>query len=260
VSRSDDRYFAEETVSDDLGRASLRSGAIMMAARVVNIAVQLGSTILIARMLEPRDFGLAAMVLAFTVFAPFLVDLGTTDAVTHKRDLSRQHVSTLFWLNVSVGSVLTLLFAAASGVLAATFGEASLVGIALVASLTFVLTASSVQHYALMRRSMEFDRIAVNDVTANVIASVVAIAAALSGAGYWALILKPLLTIALMSIGVWFLCPWTPGHGLHAHRHTDALRRPHRRGMAVRRRSARPLSICEPALFEPDRRPVRVDL
>ena len=58
-----------------------------VAVRGANMLVQLGSTILLARMLSPHDYGLVVMVLALMVFAPMLIDLGTTDATVQKKSL-----------------------------------------------------------------------------------------------------------------------------------------------------------------------------
>ena len=73
------------------------------------------------------------------------------------------------------------------------------------------MTAASVQHYALLRRAMEFRRVATIDMAANLTSSVVAVAMALRGWGYWALVAKPLLTLALVAAGAWISCPWLPG-------------------------------------------------
>ena len=206
-----DRYFGKNKPYTGLGRASLHSGLILVAARFLNVIVQVGSTVLIARQLDPRDFGLVAIVLALTGFAPLLTDLGTTDAATRTETATRQDISTLFWLNVTLGCVFTLLFAAASGFLAWAFGERALVNIALVSSLTFVMTGLAIQHYALMRRAMEFRRIAVIDISANIVSSAIAVAMAFTGWGYWALVVKPLLTLGIVTLGAWMSCPWVPG-------------------------------------------------
>ena len=67
---------------------------IFIAARGANIFVQLASTILLARILTPHDFGLVAMVIALTGFAPMLIDLGTSEASTQKTHISQADIST----------------------------------------------------------------------------------------------------------------------------------------------------------------------
>lgn len=151
------------------------------------------------------------MVTALVLFAPILVDLGTTDASIQRATITPEQISALFWLNITIGAVLTMLFAAGSGLIGSFFGEPALHGIALILSLTFVMTALPVQHYALMRRAMEFRRIAIIDLCANLFSSIVSVALALAGWGYWALVAKPILQVGLTAFGAWLSCPWVPG-------------------------------------------------
>jgi PST family polysaccharide transporter len=209
--RGADRYFGENKSYAGLGRASARGGMILVAGRGVNALVQFASTILLARLLSPHEFGIVAMVTALVLFAPILVDLGTTDASTQKATISHEEISSLFWLNVTIGAAVTALFAACSPLIAAFYGEPALVSISLTLSLAFVMTAISIQHYALMRRAMEFRRIAAIDLSANTISSIACVVLALRGWGYWALVAKPILQLALTACGAWLSCPWLPG-------------------------------------------------
>jgi len=211
LNRAADRYFGENRAYAGLGRASARLGAAVIVGRSVNVIVQLASTILLARILSPHDFGLVAVVTALVFFAPVLVDMGTTDASTQKAHISRVEISSLFWLNVTIGGLSTALFAAISDFIANFFGEPELAGISLILSLTFILTAISIQHYALMRRAMEFWRIAIIDLSANTTSSILSVVLAVLGWGYWALVAKPIAYLALTAFGAWTSCPWLPG-------------------------------------------------
>lgn len=211
MKREADRYFGENKAYAGLGRASVRSGLTLMAARGVNVFIQLASTILLARLLSPHDFGLVAIVTAFVLFAPNLVDLGTTDASMQKAKISHSEISFLFWLNITIGGALTVVFAACSGILGSFFREPVLTSIALVSSLTFIMTAVPIQHYALMRRAMEFRRIATIDLSSNVLSSILSVTLAFAGWGYWALVAKPIAQLGLTAFGAWLSCPWVPG-------------------------------------------------
>jgi polysaccharide transporter, PST family len=206
-----ERYFGENKAYAGLGRASVRNALTSVAGRGVNVLVQFASTILLARLLSPHEFGLVAMVTALVLFAPILVDLGTTDASTQKTFITHAEISALFWLNITIGGTLTVLFAAGSGLIGAFYGQPGLTGIALVSSLAFIMTAVPVQHYALMRRAMEFQRIAIIDLSSSAISSFVSVILALLGWGYWALVAKPIVQLSLTAIGAWLSCPWVPG-------------------------------------------------
>jgi polysaccharide transporter, PST family len=158
------------------------------------------------------------------LFAPMIVDLGTTDAATQKSQVTQEEISELFWLNVTLGAFLTLLFAAASPLLGSFFGEPSLTGMALVSSLVFILTALPIQHYALMRRAMEFRTIATIDLTSNAVSSAVSVALAFGGWGYWSLVAKPLVQLSLTALGAWLSCPWVPNRPRLALQARDLVR------------------------------------
>ncbi|MDX2205227.1 MAG: lipopolysaccharide biosynthesis protein [Hyphomicrobiaceae bacterium] len=211
VAKADARYFRDNVAFAGLGAASARRGVMMLAARITSLVVQFGATVLLARLLDPRDFGLVAVVAALALFAPILVDLGTSDAASQKASISRDEIASLFWLNVAVGSAMTVAFAAGSGLLARVFGQPELLLIALVWSSTFLLTSLSVQHIALMRRAMEFRKIATIDIAANATSSVVSIGLALAGFEYWALVARALLFAAVTAAGAWIACSWRPG-------------------------------------------------
>ena len=204
-------YFDENKAHAGLGRDSLHNGVVFIAARGLNMFVQVGSTILLARLLSPHDYGLVAMVFAFVGFAPMLIDLGTTDATVQRKRITHVDASALFWLKIAIAGTLTLLVAGGSGFIAFVFGEPAVTDIALVSSLMLVVAALSSQHYALMRRAMQFRSMAIIDICSNVISSIVAIAMAFTGWGYWALVAKPILTAGLSAVGAWMSCPWLPG-------------------------------------------------
>lgn len=211
VKRKADRYFGENIAHAGLGRESARSALTSVAGRGVNMVVQFASTIVLARILSPHDFGLVAMVTAFVLFAPVFVDLGTADATTRKSKITDAEISTMFWLNVAIGAILTILFASVSGLIGNFYNQPELTNIAFVSSLAFILTAVSIQPYALMRRAMEFHRIAVIDVSANTLSSIVSVLLALLGFGYWALVAKPIVQLTLTALGAWVSCTWLPG-------------------------------------------------
>lgn len=211
LTRGADKYFEEHKQSADLGRSSAHSGAILIAARGLSVFVQGVATIILARLLGPHDFGLVAIAFALVGFTPFLVDLGTTDACAQRKCITRGEISSLFWINATIGIALALLIAGGSNFIASIFSEPALVGITCSLSLTVVLTSLSLQHVALMRRVMQFRRIAMIDVASNVIGSAVAIAMALAGWGYWALAARPIVAAGATVVGVWVSCRWVPG-------------------------------------------------
>jgi PST family polysaccharide transporter len=204
-------YFDDNRSGDALSAKSLRGGVFSIASRGLSVFVQVGSTVILARILSPEDFGLVSMVAAFTGFIPMLSDLGTRDAAVQRQSITEHEVSALFWLTVAIGTVLGLLLAIGSPFIAAYYHEPRLRDIALASATGFVVSAASCQHFALLRRAMQFKAIAAIEVGSNLLSSIVSIAMALYGAGYWALVAKPVLLAAFTLLGVGISCRWLPG-------------------------------------------------
>jgi len=182
-----------------------------MMAQATSMVIQVVSTIVLARLLLPEDFGLIAMVAAITGFATIFVDLGTRDALAQRDTVTEGEVSALFWITVGVGLALTTATILGSRLIARFYAEPRLEHVAVALSLTFVLPSLYYQQYALMRRALLFQKLAAIDVGANVLATAVAIFVAYRGYGYWALVAKLVLTPFFAGIGVWVTCGWYPG-------------------------------------------------
>ena len=204
-------YFEDNKADDRHSKKSLRSGAVSILARAINALIQIGSVLFLARLLTPEDYGLVSMVLAITGFAPVLVDLGTRDAVAQRGRIAKSDINALFWITMGVGVGFTALAAISGPAIARFYGEPRLTDIVLVSSITFVAYALGMQHFALLRRSLMFQDIAVVEIVANVFSAAIAIAMAEYGAGYWALVVRPVLTPFLLACGAWLKCRWVPG-------------------------------------------------
>jgi PST family polysaccharide transporter len=126
-----------EYLQTDLKGRSVRGGALSVIAQVSQVLVQSISTVVLARLLTPTDFGLVAMVTAVTVIAAGFADLGLTEATIQRKEITSNQVSSLFWINVAMGLFLTLVTAGMAPVLAKFYREPRLIGITLVASFPF---------------------------------------------------------------------------------------------------------------------------
>jgi polysaccharide transporter, PST family len=203
-------YFDDSARGDDLHRRSLRGGAMAMISQGGNVVTQVISTIVLARILLPEDFGLVAMVAAITGYIAMFVDLGTRDAVAQHTQLSEGEASALFWITAATGSFFTLLTVSCAPLIAEFYALPKLKAIAVVMSIPFMLSGLYYQQYALMRRALMFRKLAIIDISGNVIGTGLAILLAHFGYGYWALVWKPAMTAFATACAVWATCGWWP--------------------------------------------------
>ena len=204
-------YFEDHKESRDLGRLALRGGAASVAVQYGNGVLQLVAAVVLARLLAPKDFGLVAIVTVLTSFAPLLIDFGLGDATAQRSKITRSQVSSLFWLSSGIGLTIALVVAACSPLIAWIYREPRLQAIALYSAITFVPFGISNQHLALLRRTMQFARIAKIQILSTLVGVVIAVFMAICGYGYWALVLRPITNALCVAIGAWLACRWRPG-------------------------------------------------
>jgi PST family polysaccharide transporter len=204
-------FFDEYAAPPDHMERSLRGGAMSVGARAIAACIQITSVLFLARLLSPEDYGLVAMAMAFTGFAPLLTDLGTQDAIARTSRISEIEVSALFWITFAVGLGCAALLTVTSPVVARLYGEPRLTAIVTVSALTFVTSALAVQHAAIMRRASMFRELAAIEVGSNLLSACCAVAVALLGYQYWALLVRPVVTPLIAAAGMWSKARWWPG-------------------------------------------------
>lgn len=209
--RSEDRFLRRDHLGERLGSRAARGAALTLGAQWTRFVLQLVSTMILARILTPDDYGLLGMVLVVTGLAERFKDLGLSAATIQREELTHRQVSALFWINVGVGVALAGALAALASVIADFYGRPELVGVTLALSLMFVAGGLTVQHQALLKRQMRYGWLSIMEIVAMAVGVAVAILAAVMGAGYWALVYYQLaipFTLAVMS---WVACRWRPG-------------------------------------------------
>jgi PST family polysaccharide transporter len=204
------RAFVEASVAE-IKHRSVQGGLVGMVAQGIAFVVQMGSTLVLARLLSPTDFGLLGMVVAFTGVLNLFRDAGLSVAAVQRQELTHEDASTLFWINVLIGVFLAIVAAMASPFLVSFYREPRLLFVTIACATTFVVNGLTVQHRALLTREMRFATLAKINILALVAGAIVGITLAVSGYGYWALVgttvTHPLVTV----IGVWITMPWLPG-------------------------------------------------
>jgi PST family polysaccharide transporter len=213
---SPDPLFSQRNIGD-LRRQSAHSGVIAVIAQAVKFVLQTGTVIVLARLLTPKDFGLQGMVLVMTGFLGLLKDAGLSMATVQRDKITHDQVSCLFWINVGLGCGLMLVSALCAPALAAFYKEPRLYSMTVVSATAFFFNGLATQHQALLQRNLSFMRIAIVDVTALVISSVIAVVMAAYGAGYWALVGMVVSSPVVTAIGSWIAVPWLPSFPRRRH-------------------------------------------
>lgn len=197
------------------GRRSAAAATAAMAGQGAQMALTLGSVVVLARLLTPADFGVVAMAMTVISFTGVIRDLGLPTSTVFKKRLTDHQVSTLFWINAGFGVLLAGLVVATGPAVAWAYDEPRVFGVLALLSTSLVFNGLGAQHEALLRRTMEFGsqaRAATWGTAAGVVATV---GLAAAGAGYWSLAAQQPVEAAVRSGLVYRAAGWRPGRPRH---------------------------------------------
>jgi O-antigen/teichoic acid export membrane protein len=179
------KHFKTDHLLPNLKGHTISSGAVTVSAQGAKFFLNLVSTVILARLLSPRDFGLVAMVTTVTGFLRVFKDAGLSIATVQREKITHAQVSNLFWINIAVSAVSTLVVAASAPIIARFYHNPNLISITLLLSTTFLISGTTVQHQALLKRQMRFKALALIEVGSMVIGVLVGATMALRGYRYW---------------------------------------------------------------------------
>ncbi len=205
--RGNFEFSSPSTVS----RLAVRGAAVTIFSGGISLLLQVLATVILGRLLRPLDFGIVAIVTTLSLLLMNCGLNGITEAVLQRETIDHTLASTLFWINLAAGIVLTAGFAVSGCILARLYDDPRIAAITAAMSLTILATSASVLHLALLKRAMLFGMISLNDIIARTISVCVSISLGIAGCGYWALVAGAIAMAVVTSIGAWWRCRWLPG-------------------------------------------------
>jgi O-antigen/teichoic acid export membrane protein len=204
-------FFQTTHLKSNLKQRSIRGGAITVTAQAFKFLLMLASNIWLARLLTPEDMGLVTKVMAIVGFMTLFKDLGLSMATVQREEIDHAQVSALFWVNVAFSLLAGVVTAALAPLIAQFYQDARLIPITLALAAGIALGGLGTQHAALLQRQMQYSKLAACEILSQFIGVSSAIAAAWQGAGYWALVIYPLVVAIMLSLSVIVVCGWLPG-------------------------------------------------
>ena len=165
---------------------------------------------MLARLLDPSDFGLVAMVTVVTGVFDIFGTGGLSAATIQRAEISDQQISTLFWVNIAIGVLLALLCLAVAPLLNVFYEDSStaLVLVALAPTSSSTPPASSTWlccsgSFAIRRFPPSKSEASSCRVSSDLLA--------LAGWSYWALVVGVLAAPLVITVGAWIATGWIPG-------------------------------------------------
>jgi PST family polysaccharide transporter len=181
---------------------------------ILGQAIYLVNGVILARILNPRDFGIYGMALVLSNFIFMFWNLGLNAAIIQRKDVDKKHLDTAFTLSILMGITCFVIVWFAAPLLAMFFKEPVVSRIARIVGITFIIYALDRVPSALLNKNLHFKAIALTGLANPVIYGLVAIPLALLGFGpisfAWGIVLGAFGVMLGKIIWGLKLFPWRP--------------------------------------------------
>lgn len=177
-----------DDVAPPLAASLIRGSAWMVAMRWTVRAIGIVSTIVLARLLEPRDFGLVAMATLLVGLADTLFSLGVEAALIQNRDATREDFDTAWTIQLLQGGIVAALLAAAGPLAARYYGEPRVELLMVILAAGYLVQSAQNIGIVAYQRELRFSRDFAFMVTRKLVAFAITLGAALWLRNYWALV------------------------------------------------------------------------
>ncbi|MBV1758115.1 MAG: lipopolysaccharide biosynthesis protein [Dethiosulfatibacter sp.] len=165
---------------------------------------------ILARLLEPSDYGLLGMVTVFIAVSGIFVDSGMTTALIREKDVTNEEYSTVFYYNLAVSLVVYILLFLIAGMVSRFFNEPLLVPIIRVVGLGIIVGAFGNIQRTRLTKELNFKLQTKIDIISAVLSSIVGIYLAFIEKGVWALVIMGLFRSIIVSFLLMLSNRWTP--------------------------------------------------
>ncbi|TXN34690.1 lipopolysaccharide biosynthesis protein [Methylobacterium sp. WL30] len=196
---------------DDMAGRSVRAAGWVAVSAIGNVVLSFVVFLVLARLLDPSEFGLVAVAVVFIDILLIVTRGGLPDLVVQTDRLDDGFVDTAFWVALASGCLYGLALVALSWPIAWMLRIPELQPVLAALAATFVIAAAGVIHEARLQRLFGFRSLAIRALVANLIGGSVAIALALNGFGVWSLVIQRLLATGMTTLLTWAAFPWLPG-------------------------------------------------
>lgn len=190
--------------------SALSNAKWITLSQMGKVFTQLMSMFVLARLLPPSEFGLMAMALVVINFSLLIRDLGTSAAIIQHNELKDSTTNAIFGLNITMGTVIAIVIALFSPLIATAFKEPRLTDILLLLSISFPIASSGSTHLALLERNSKFMIVSLIELSAGILSLIAAIILAYIGAGVYSLVFSNLLTAIISTSLLWMKSGWCP--------------------------------------------------
>lgn len=173
---------------------------------VINLLI----TMILARLLSPDQFGVIAILTAFSLISDVIVDSGFSQAIIRDQSVDNTKLTSVFYFNLFIAIILYIFLFLLSPSIAFFYKIPEIKIFSRVLFLSVILNSLGLIQTALFNRDINFKAPAISSIVSMIIAGITSAIMAYRGFGIWALIANSILFAGLRSLLLWIQSSWRP--------------------------------------------------
>lgn len=198
-------------MSDKLLKIEATTGMFWsVIQRFSQMGVQLVSSIILARLLTPDDFGTIGLLSIFILLSNTFMDGGFGSALIQKKKPNPEDYSTIFWWNLGMSLMLYIVLFLSAPFIAEFYRMEVLCKVLRIHAIGLIIGSFTSIQANILQKSFKFKKIAIITLCAHLLSLTVTIIFALSGYGVWSLVAQSLICSSIISICYWYNSSWRP--------------------------------------------------
>lgn len=166
--------------------------------------------IILARLLEPSEFGLIGMITIFIAVSTSVINSGFSQALIRKKNCTDTDYSTVFYFNLAVSFILFIILFFLAQPISKFFDEPELENLVKVISLLLIIDAFAIIQRTILTKRIDFKLQTKVSVISNVTGGLIGIYLAHSGYGVWSLVAQKISHRGFNALLLWFWNRWLP--------------------------------------------------
>ncbi|WP_286083680.1 lipopolysaccharide biosynthesis protein, partial [Parabacteroides goldsteinii] len=198
--------MAEETLKDKTAKGLFWGGLSTFLQQIIGMVFG----IVIARILNPDDYGLVAMLAIFSAIANTIMDSGFTTALINKKTIRHEDYNAVFWFSAFCGIVIYMILFLTAPLIAKFYDQPILINLSRILFLSFLISSFGIAHNALLFKKIKVKQRGIIDIVAVFVSGSVGLILALSGFAYWGLALQLVTQCLVATLLRWYFSGWRP--------------------------------------------------
>lgn len=195
---------------NDLKRQGIKAFVWDFFGKMITHGMGFIVSIFLARLLEPSDFGMVAMIMVIIGMASVLTDAGLATALIQRRKVQMLHYSSVFYFNIFIATLIAFIIFFSASEIGDFYGNEELIPLVQAMSILFIINAFSSVQSVQLRKQLKFSLLTKITMFSSLFSGILGVILAFSGAGVWSLVVQSLSMGLMYNILIWTISDWTP--------------------------------------------------